>query len=440
MFRHLRAAARGLVDLLRRVRRRPWVAAGVALAVVITGPLCGWVAARHQWQAAREALAADRAQEARARLALPLALWRWDPAVQVAAARAARLCGDLPAAEAHLKRALRLADGATEAVQLEFLLLRVQTGEVDQVAPILIAAADGGHPEAPLILSTLAVAYMNNLRYRPAFACVSRWIELCPDAAKAYQFRGWVLERMSRHKAAAADYQKALELDPELVPVRLRLAEMLLEDHQPQEAVTHLERLYRQVPDHPLVQARLGMCRFLQGRAEEARRLMEAAAAQLPNDPTLHIYLARLDLQEGRAAEAEWRLRAVVKADPSDTEAYHSLLAAVQAQGRTAEAAQILKEYDRARAVLDRSHKLLREVADGPSAGAGDYAELGELLLGVNQESRGLYWLFEALERDPDQQRAHRALAAYYERKGDATKAAAHRRRLREPTPQAQQP
>jgi hypothetical protein len=31
-----------------------------------------------------------------------------------------------------------------------------------------------GHPEAPLILSTLAVAYMNDLRYKRAFACVSR--------------------------------------------------------------------------------------------------------------------------------------------------------------------------------------------------------------------------------------------------------------------------
>jgi tetratricopeptide (TPR) repeat protein len=402
--------------------------------------LSGWAYARHQWQLAREALAADRPHEARTRLAVPLALWRWDPAVQVSAARAARLTGDLPAAEAHLKRALRLAGGATEAVQLEFLLLRVQTGEADQVAPLLLTAADGGHPEAPLILTTLAVAYMNNLRYKPAYACVSRWIELRPDAAQAYQYRGWVLERMSRHKLALADYQKALELDPDLLPVRLRLAEMLLEDHQPQEAIPHLERLYRQAPEHPLVRARLGMCRFLQGRGEEARPLMEAAAVELPSDPTLNIYLARLDLQEGQAAEAERRLRRVIEADPSDTEAYHSLLAAVQAQGRTGEAASILKAYEKAKAVLDRSNKLLREVADSPSAGAADYAELGELLLGVNQEGRGLYWLYEALGRDPENQRAHRVLAAHFERKGDTVRAAAHRSRLREPALRAQGP
>jgi tetratricopeptide (TPR) repeat protein len=432
MFRHLRATARGLLYPLRQARRRPWSAAGAALvaAAAVTGG--GWARARHQWQAARAALAADRPQEARARLALPLAVWRWDPEVQVLAARAARMSGDLPAAEAHLKRSLRLAGGATEAAQLEFLLLRVQTGETDRVAAPLLEAADRGHPDAPLILSTLAVSYMNNLRYGRAFACLSRWIELRPDAAKAYQFRGWVLERMGRRKEALADYHKALEIDADLLAARLRLAEMLLEDHQPQLALPHLERLYRQAPDDALVQARLGMCRLHRGEARAARPLMEAAADRLPNDPALQVNLARLDLQEGRAAEAERRLRAVIRKDPSDSEALFTLFSAVKAQGRADEAREVLAECERAKAALGRTHKLLREVVEGPSATPADFAELGELLLGMNQEDRALYWLYKALERDPDHQRSHRVLADHYERKGDAGRAASHRYRVRQ--------
>jgi len=431
MIRSLRATARGLAYPARQARRRPWAAAAVALAAAAAVAVSGWAYARHQWRAAREALAADQPQEARARLGLPLLVWRRDPAVHLLAARAARLSGDLPAAEAHLKRSLRLAGGATAEVQLEFLLLRVQTGEVDRVAPVLLETADNGHPEAPLILSTLAVAYMSNLRYRPAFACLSRWIELEPDAAKAYQYRGWVLERMNRRKDALADYRQALEIDPDLLPVRLQLAQVLLEDNKPLEALPHLERLYRQVPDDPLVQARLGMARYLQGRLGEARRLMEAAAGQLPNDPPLHIQLARLDLTEGRAGAAERRLRAVLQADPSDTEAFYTLFQAVQAQGRTDEAREIWKECERAKAVLNRIHKLLRDVMDSPGARAADCAEVGQLFLDIKQETRGLYWLYEALERDPDQQQAHRALAAYYQSKGNADKAAIHRRQVR---------
>jgi tetratricopeptide (TPR) repeat protein len=426
----LRTTIRALLFPLRFAWRRPFVTVALVFLAAGIAALSMWVYARMQWQAALNALDEDRPQDARARLALPLALWRWNPEVHVMAARAARMSGDLPGAEALLNRSLQLAGGATELAQLEFLLLRVQTGEVDQVSPALIEAADKGHAEAPLILSTLTVAYVKNLRYRPAYACLSRWIELRPDAVKAYQFRGWVLERMNRHKEAMADYQKALELDPEQVPVRLAVAEMLLEDNQPQKALPHLERLYQQVPDHPLVQARLGACRFLQGNAKEARRLMEAAIVHLPNDPPLQIQLARLDLQEGRTDEAEKRLRRVVQADPSDMEAYFALYNALEAQGRSDEAAEIKKEYERAKVVLDRTNTLLREVVDGPKARVADYVELGQLLVEIKQENRGLFWLYEALERDPDNQQAHRLLVAYYERKGDLDKAAAHRRHL----------
>ena len=75
---------------------------------------------------------------------------------------------------------------------------------------------------------------------------------------------------------------RALDLDPDLIPVRLRVAEMLLEDKQAPDALPHLERLYRQAPDNPEVQARLGMCRYFLNQTEDARRLMEAALVHLP--------------------------------------------------------------------------------------------------------------------------------------------------------------
>ena len=57
--------------------------------------------------------------------------------------------------------------------------------------------------------------------------------------------------------------------------------------------------------------------------------------------------------------------------------------------------------------------------------------ELGETLIQIGKDQHGLYWLERALERDPGHQRSHRALAAYYEKKGDATNAASHRRQVR---------
>jgi tetratricopeptide (TPR) repeat protein len=339
----------------------------------------------------------------------------------------------VPTAEGHLKRCLKLHGGATEGVQLEFLLIRVQTGEVDQVFPILERWVEKNHPQSPIILETLARAYIHRLRYKPALACLSKWVEIRPKTAKAHQWRGWVNERLNNHKVAAEDYRRALEIDPNLVVARLRLAEMLLEEKRAPEAVPHLELLYRRDPENPQVQARLGLCRFYQNRPQEARRLMEAAVVHLPKDPSLLVHLAKLDLDDGKAVAAEQRLRKVLQTDPTDTEALITLASALRLQDRISEADEALKDFDRAKEKVDRFNKLLQQVADSPTAKAADYAEIGNLLLSIGKDRLGVYWLERALERDPGHQPTHKALAEYYEKQGDREQAALHRRLLREP-------
>ncbi len=419
MAHYLTLAGRGLTYPARAARRRPRAALAVAALAVVGAALAGAGYLRHQRQAGQAALAADRPAEARVRLERWLSVWPWDEEAHLLAARAARLSNDPAAAEAHLNRCLRLHGGATEPVQLEFLLLRVQRGELDEVAPTLIDCVEKGHPESPIILQTLGRAYMHRLRYRAAHACLTRWVELCPDNAKAYQWRGWVLERLNQSRLAAEDYNHALELDPDLIPARLRLAEMLLEDSRAPEALPHLERLYRQAPDRPEILARLGMCRYDQGQMEEARRLLEAAVARLPDDEPLLVYLAKIDVDEGHGEQAEQRLRKALQIDPSDTEARYRLVRALQLQGRTDDAAAAQREYDRYKAWVDRANKLLREVGDSPNASAADYTEIGELLLRVGRDRLGLYWLRQALDRDPNYQPAVRALAEYRETHGD---------------------
>jgi tetratricopeptide (TPR) repeat protein len=434
MLHFLRAAARVLTYPVRLARRRPWVALIVAALVLTLTVLAGGWYVHHQWEAAQTDLASDRPREALARLEFCLLFWPRDPELHLLAARAARLTGDTRAAETYLNRCLKLHGGATEEVQLEFLLLRVQTGEIEEVAPTLVNCVEKGHPKSPLILETMAGAYMARLRYRSALACLSRWIEVSPDTAKAHYWRGLVLERLNQHKDAAKDYHRALQLDPGLFRARLRVAELLLEDKRTPEALSHLERLYREKPDHAEVRARLGICRYLLNERDEARRLMEAAVVDLPKDPSLLVHLAKLDLEQGRAPEAERRLRKVLKMDPADTEALHNLVNALQFQGRTEDAAVALKEYQKAKAQVDRVNQLLREVTDSRSATPADFAEVGELLLRIGRDRQGVYWLELALEREPGQLRAHAALADHYEKRGEHERAESHRRWLRDPT------
>jgi tetratricopeptide (TPR) repeat protein len=351
------------------------------------------------------------------------------------AARAARLKGDFHVAEAHLNQCMKLNHGATEAIQLEFLLMRVQGGEEDEVASeLLVHYVEAGSPEAPVILETLALAYMRNLRYGPAYDCLCRWIELAPDSAVPHRWRGWVLERVNDHDGAMIDYRRAVELDPNLVPARLRLAEMLLEMSKIPEAVEHLEYLIQQAPQRPDVMARLGQCRFAQGEPEEARRLLEVAVEGMPKDSGVLVTLAKIELQDKHSLKGEEYVRRALIVDPTDTEAEFVLAAALQAQERWVEANAVLEQHRKDAALVKRVGEVLKQEAEHPTTDPAALSELGAVFLRTNEQI-GMYWLHRALQRDPRHQPTHKVLAEFYESKGNREKAAIHRAFLKPESP-----
>jgi tetratricopeptide (TPR) repeat protein len=353
--------------------------------------------------------------------------------VHLLAARAARLRGDFQSAESHLKQCLQLHHGATEEIQLEFLLMRAQRGEEDQVAGELLLYVEHNSPESAMILRTLAFAYLHNIRYLPAYDCLNRWVAQEPQSAEPYRWRGWLLERLFDMDGAMKDYQVALKFDPELVSVRLRLAEMYLERADTPAALPHLERLLHQFPNNPEVLARMGQCRAAQGEAEEARRLLEAAVQELPKDAALLNTLAKLELQSRKYKQAEHWTRQALKLDPADVEAEFTLAASLTAQGREKEAAMVRAKHYKDLVVLKRVHEVLQKEAESPTADPDGLSEVGQVFLRTKAEV-GLYWLYRALERDPDHQATHQVLAEYYEKIGNRQQAALHQRKLKKAT------
>jgi tetratricopeptide (TPR) repeat protein len=401
----------------------------VLLSLLGTGAsLYGY--ALYQWHAAQRAVKEDRPEEALDRLKICLILWPRSVPVHLLAARAARQSMDFTNAEDHLNLCLKLESGATEAIQLEFLLMRAQTGEEDKVWPALLSYIDSGHAETPLILETMARAYMHNLRYGPAYAVLTRWIGAEPASAKPLWWRGWVLEHMDNPPEAMEDYKHALELDPDLYAVRLRVAEMLLEDNRPKEAQPHLETLIQQHPENTDIPIRLAHCRYLQGEVAEARRLFEAAVKQKPNDvPSLH-FLAKIELHDGRTAEAEKWLRQALKVDPSDVEALYTLHNALQLEKRDQDAAVVLEQYEKKSALLRRINELLKTEAKQPITDPDVLFELGKLLMDIERPTQGLYRLEQALLRDPWHKPSLQLMAEYHENNGDSETAATFRSRL----------
>jgi Tfp pilus assembly protein PilF len=149
----------------------------------------------------------------------------------------------------------------------------------------------------------------------------------------------------------------------------------------------------------------------------------------MPKDAGVLVTLAKLELQEKHAAKAEEWVRRALKEAPTDTEAEFTLAAALQAQERWDEAKTVLEQHGRDTAMWKRIALMLQQDAERPNTDPAALSELGIIFLHSN-EHVGLYWLHRALQRDPHHQPTHKALAEFFESKGDREKAAFHRLQL----------
>lgn len=416
----------------RRARRRwPWLALAAGLAVV-AGFLAseGWAA----WEerAARRAADEDHLDEAQQHIDRALRVRPKSAAELLLAARIARRRGAYAQAEQYLTRC-REANGMSEPLQLEWLLLRCQRGEVDELAPGLWALVRAGHPESPAILEALASTYWRTTRYSDALKCLNKWIELEPGSARALSSRGFVSNQMDHRPQAIADYQRALELQPWRSSVRLRLAELLVESSRQAEATPHLEKLLQEQPNNPDVLVLLARCRLVQAKPDEARALLDRVLAEHPNHFDALLRRGEVEYTERHFAEAEKWQRQALAQKPSDPEARYALYLSLQGQDGAQKQAQAKEEFARwrqERQDRDKLVRLLRTELDRDPTNPDLLCEAGVLFLKQGEDQRGLFWLRRALALNPRHAATLRALAEYYERAHNPEKAAEYRQQL----------
>jgi len=404
-----------------------------ALGFVLLVCAVGGVAlyARHCWTAAQKEVAEFQPEAAQKHLRLLLFLRPDHIPYLLLAARAARINGEFDEAERYLNKCLKLAKGSTEEIQVEFLLMRVQRGEEDVVSGELLQYVYSGYPESKLILETLAHAYIRNMRSGMAFTCLTMRIDLGPDDAQPYEWRGRVLENLNDRRGALADYAKAVELEPGRTTARLRLAELQMDTAQIEEAAKNLELLAGQFPDRSDVKARLGQCRLMQGNPDEARPLLEAAVQEMPDDAILLLTLSKLEMYDHNWSQAEHWLRHSLEIDPTDLESRFNLVTCLEHAGKRQEADAERDRHQKDSKMLNRVSKILQSDAEHPSRDPDALYEVGSVFLNGGNARVGLWWLNRALQLNPNHQATRKTLAEYYESKGDKDLAAQHRRYLK---------
>lgn len=417
----------------RRILTRRLVLRAAA-AVLLAGILVPQAWAWYQFRAAKSELAKFHPHEARLALDRCLKVWGDRVPVRVLASRSSWQEGDPETAFAEIRRAQRLLDGASQETALEWALIQASAGNVNDTGIeqfLQKQAEQAPATTGPLVWEALAVGYLRAFRTIDAMACLSHWLKREPHNVRALELRGATYVSGKGVVKGTEDFRRVLELDPNRWATRWRLIEGLLALGSYEEAAGHLERFAQNNRDDPAIASRLARCYNMLGRPDEARRVIDGALAAHPDDVDClrtrgHLAMTSRDPDP---VAAEPFLRRAAALAPEDYQSQNLLFQSLQQQGKVEEAKERLKIAEAIRERGERIGELTsRKLAEFPLDPALHY-ETGKLLLQSSRPESAIGSLQTALQLDPNHKPSHAALAEYYQKRGDAIRAAFHRAR-----------
>ncbi|HEV3256700.1 MAG TPA: tetratricopeptide repeat protein [Gemmataceae bacterium] len=406
------------------IRRRPWMWLSGALVCVLAVVGCAiyrQVWAEIHYRRAEEALTRSvRSKgpaplaEARNHLACCLKVWPNNPRVNFLMAQAARRAGDPDEAARCLRRAEQLG-WVAEAIDLEKALAAVQQGDLERLEPVLASFVQRDHPDKLLILEALVQGSRRTYQLARALAYLDTWLGFQPDSVRALVWRGETLLLVGRNQDALADYRKAIELDPQEDEARLKVAELFLAAHQPDEASTHFTELLHRHPDQCDALLGLARCRVEEGNTAEAVDLLDQLLSLQPEHGGALAERGKIALDAGSPVDAEEWLRRAARVAPFERETLYNLYRCLTRNGHTREAEDCLARIQR----IDKDRKRLDELKTAVMAAPHDASlrcEMGVILLRNGQDKEGVRWIQSALHEQPGYDAARQALEDYYRR------------------------
>jgi tetratricopeptide (TPR) repeat protein len=421
--------------------RRSLIVGGLVAALLALASPFLW-AGYHEF-AGLSAFKLYHSTEAREHFEACMRIWPWSRSsrLHLLAARAARRDSDFEAARQHLQECQDLrGDGPPdEESVLEWAMLRGMEGDLDTVEESLKTSLRK-HPEmAPLILEALAGSYLRMSRVVHALRYVDAWLEIQPDNPQAWFIRGNIHRQVGAHQSAAEDFRHVLEADPERHQARRWLALALLEFGRYQEALEHMEVLYKLHPQDVDTRVRLAICHSRLGHDAEARALLDEVLAEQPENGLALLTRGQLDMKTEKFDQAESWLGRAARVMPYDYKAQWALGECLRRAGKTEEADAQMARADQLKDRRQRQGEIMTHLMSQRPNDPALQSELGTLYLQLGSPEVGEGWLLHALRLDPNQIPALEALAEFYQQRGEQEKAEEYRQRIRDLSPPKKQ-
>ena len=165
-------------------------------------------------------------------------------------------------------------------------------------------------------LVTQAQQALDRGDYDAAVELLKQILAQRPDEALPHFELGYAYSELKRNAEAAAEYRRALELNPSLVAAHLNLGLVLLAS-DPAAAVESFRRAAALAPTEPRPRYLTGQALERAGKLQDAIAEYNSGLSIAPRDQPLKFALARALLAAGRTADAESQFREAIALDPS---------------------------------------------------------------------------------------------------------------------------
>ncbi len=326
------------------------------------------------------------------------AIWPWSERVAILSVRAARQLNRIGEAEA-LIRGYRARHGTlSDSMQVECYLLRRQLGELDDVMPFVQKYVEDGGPDAPAVLDTISALYFEVGDMQKGFTCLTHWLELEPNSVIALDRRALAHEQANNPDAAKKDYERILQLQPDLHNARRRLVSLYLPDRRIEEAQAIAEDLTRLEPDNLDNWVLLAQCYFEANNLETAAKLLDRVLEQDP-DMVLALYFrGSVATRAEDLAKATRCLERAAELAPAASFILEKWYRSLAAQNDP-RAPDVFKRLENRRRLEDQLNEIKKKETRRIALSLEEQLQAAEIYLKVNGTLEGQYRLGQILRR-----------------------------------------
>jgi tetratricopeptide (TPR) repeat protein len=354
-----------------------------------------------------------------------LEFWPLDGETHFLLARLFRRTDDLDGWQVHLNNAQALG-WSKEDLAREKVLMQIQMGTLPGAEPFVLKQLESNSIDKELLLEALIKYCLGQDRVDEAVKWATLWIENKAADGPAYYLRGQANQARRALAKAIADYQRALEIQPNWPEALLKLADVLAQEGSYEEALKKYQGFLEFRPDHAAGLFGVAHCQYFLGQKEEAGASLQRLFAKYPDHRAGVFLQAKLILDEGDNQKALSWLRRAEKLAPNEVDITYTIAGVLRKLDQIEEASRYDRKLADLRSAIARLEALRKQVRMEPDKVDLRF-EAATLFAKLDREEEAERWLLIVLRLDPRHAAAHSALAEYYQKKGDARRAAIHR-------------